>query len=209
MADGRKCSECGGPLDGKRPDTKTCSARCRGIRSRRQRDERLAGRTVGAVVGAEAEQATQELLREELRPVVREAITQEVLDGIHALIGHVPAAVAVAAELLGSTDEKTRFDAATLILRHTTGNKAVVPDVNAGQGADLTVQFNIPRPTTAEAPDGTGVIETKPCDSCHIDKVLTEFVGSSDRCQECYDSMQATVRRLEDAAAARPVSTES
>jgi hypothetical protein len=147
------------------------------------------------------------VLREELRPVIREAITQQVLDGIHDLIGHVPKAVAVAAGLLDSTDEKTRYDAATLILRHTTGNKAVVPDVNAGQGNDLTVHFNVPRPETVEG-QASGVIETKECDSCHTTKPLDQFVGTSYRCVTCYNKMQDLVKQLESDAAASTLPTE-
>lgn len=205
MADGRKCSECGGSLEGKASTAKTCSNRCRVARTRRQSEARASGRTVGALVTDDAERATQELLREELRPVVREAITKEVLDGIHNLIGHVPRAVAVAAALLESTDEKTRYDAAKLILQHTTGNKSVVPDVNAGQGNDLIVKFALPRPEDAQEGIIEGeVVTEKQCDSCGQTKPLAEFVGGSERCSECYSQMQKLIKQLDDGSGSVP-----
>lgn len=135
---------------------------------------------------------TREVLAEELRPVVREAITEEVLDAVHDLIGHLPKAIQVAAALLDDEDPRTRYDAANLIMRHTAGNKNVVPDVNADRQRDLTVVFGIPRPETAAAIDGeTGVIETKECDSCGEVKTLDAFIGQSDRCTTCFEKMRA------------------
>lgn len=138
---------------------------------------------------------TREVLAEEIRPVVREAITAEVLDAVHDLIGHLPKAITVAAQLLDHPDERIRYDAANLIMRHTAGNKSVVPDVNADAQRDLTVHFNLPRPDgprQGDADEGTGVIETKQCDSCGEHKPIgpEHFMGQSDRCVECFKRMQ-------------------
>lgn len=205
MADGRKCSECGGSLAGRASTAKTCSDRCRALRSRRQSANLASGRKVDTLVTDDAERAAQELLRDELRPVVREAITKEVLDGIHSLIGHIPKAVAVASELLGSEDEKTRYDAAKLILQHTTGNKSVVPDINAGQANDLNITFALPRPEdTREGFVEGEVITEQECDSCHKIKPLSDFVGGSERCSECYGKMQALIKSLDDGSSSVP-----
>jgi bacterioferritin-associated ferredoxin len=40
------------------------------------------------------------------------------------------------------------------------------------------------------------VIESKVCDSCETAKPLTEFVGTSDRCQECFDKMRDIGRSI-------------
>jgi hypothetical protein len=166
--------------------------KCRQKMAARRRDGAASGRTPGELVSDEAEAAAQELLRDELRPVVREAITEDVLEGVRKLIGHVPKAVEVAAALLTSDDEKTRFDAAALILRHTTGNKNIVPDVNEGKHQAMTVVFGIPRPQVVEGEIEGGVIETKECDSCGESKPndAEHFVGNSDRCVTCFDRMR-------------------
>lgn len=205
MDGARLCTECGGSLEGKRPQAKTCSQRCRRLRSKRQRDDNAAGRLNEENIG----EVTKDVLRDELRPIVREAITDSVIRSIEDLIGHVPKAIEVAAKLLDSEDEKTRFDAATLILRHTTGNKSVVPDVNAGQGTKLEVVLGLPRPeASVEGVIEGEVISEKECDSCHNTKPLTEFVGGSDRCQTCYDKMQGLIKQLDDGTSSSPIPTE-
>jgi hypothetical protein len=168
------------------------TGKCRSAVSARRRRGDGSGRDAGRLVSDDAEKAAQDVLREELRPVIREAITEEVLDGIKKLVGHVPAAVQVAADALKSADERTRLDAATLLLRHSAGNKAIVPDINEGRHAPMTVVFGVPRPEDlAREPGESGVIEAKECDSCGTSKPLDQFVGTSDRCQLCFDKMRA------------------
>jgi hypothetical protein len=157
---------------------------------------------------ADGGEVTREVLREELRPVIRESLTEDVLDGIADLIEHIPAAITAAKEGLVATDPRTggpdfveRRQAAALILKHTLGNTNIVPDINEGSQQQLNVVFGIPRPMAPATENGqqpaeSGVIETKPCDSCGIDKPLSEFVGTSDRCQECFDRMRASAASL-------------
>lgn len=205
---GRTCTECDNSVSGR---ALTCSATCRSARSRRIRENRASGREVGTLVTDDAEQAAQELLRDELRPVIREAITEELVEQVHALIGEIPAAIQAAVDGLGATDDNGDPDhterrlAASLILKHTLGNQSVVPDINADKHQDLQVYFNLPRPDPA-APALRGenggpvqsstVLESKDCDACGAHKLLSEFVGTSDRCQECFDKMKATVLSL-------------
>lgn len=196
MADGRKCARpgCDNPRGfPERPKSSYCSDACRFRRSRDKRSGRGTREAVPDLIENGIVPVTQQVLAEELRPVIREAITEEVLAGVHQLIGHVPAAIQRAAELLDSSDETLRYQAAALILRHTAGNKNVVPDVNEGRQRDLHVTFALPRPQGPTQADGesTGVIETKECDSCGHTKTLDEFMGQSDRCKECFGKMQA------------------
>lgn len=202
MAHGpRTCTECDAPVSA-RKGALTCSPRCRTKRSVRIRTARATGRDVQALITDDAEVAGREVLREELRPHVREYITDQVLDGIKTLIGSIPKAIAKAAEDLDSEDDVTRQKAYSLILRYSIGNGNIVPDINADRQQELTVQFNLPRPSAedllgpAPAAKDSGVIETKECDSCGETKALTEFVANSDRCQSCFDRMRASISQL-------------
>lgn len=193
---------CDGPKCDKpaKPRSKYCSRNCCAARSRANRRQAASGRTPGTLVTDEAERAAQELLREELRPHVREAITEEVLRGIVQLIGHVPAAVEKAAAALNSPDEEVRLKAATLILRHSAGNKAIVPDINEDKQRELNVFFNLPRPDRLEVIEGAATTE-KVCDSCGETKPPPEFVGNSDRCTVCFERIREAARELTDSAA--------
>lgn len=199
-APARKCTECETPVSGK---ALTCSDRCRTRRSVRLRAERARGQ----VDRTGAEDIAQEILREEIRPVVREALTEEVLRGIEDLIGHVPDAVAAATALLQSGDEEMRYKAAALIMRHTVGHKAIVPDVNEGSNAQMTVVFGIPRPDEVPAdmlprrdPDAPALlpppVELRECDACGADKPADDFIANSNRCDECFAKQQKLLARL-------------
>jgi hypothetical protein len=145
-------------------------------------------------VSDEAERATQELLREELRPHVREAITDEVVEQVKSLIGHVPLAIEELAAQLHSEDEELRHKAAKEILRHTTGNKAIIPDINADKSQAIIVNFALPRPDPQSTNLAFGpptIEEKRQCDSCLSWKETDEFEGSSDRCAECFKKMKA------------------
>jgi hypothetical protein len=145
------------------------------------------------LVSDEAERAAAELLREELRPHVREAITDEVIDQIKALIAAAPLAIEELKKQLKNPDAELRHKAAKEILRHTTGNKAIVPDINADHQQDLIVHFALPRP---DDPTPSGPLDAPPedlrqCDSCLAWKIPREFEGGSDRCTVCFEKMKA------------------
>lgn len=205
MADApRKCSECDSPVTGR---AVTCSPTCRSRRRRRIADARARGE----VAERDAEQTAKELLQSELRPVVREAITEDVLDRIADVVAQVPTALEVAVAGLDAIDPTTgkpdfteRRQAAALILRHTIGNAAVVPDINKDSQVPMQVVFNLPRPSVANGMDDSveqGVIETKTCDSCHTTKPADQFVGASDRCTECFQKMRDAAKQLVGAEA--------
>lgn len=193
VAPPRKCTECDNPVSGRQI---TCSDRCRSRRSKRQRETLASGRDVPKLVTDEAERIAQEELRKQIVPVVREALTEEVLRGIESLVGSVPDAVLVAQELLKDDDPETRYKAAALIMRHSIGNRQIVPDVNASVDPNMTVIFNVPQQDRA-APNSTGTlvsgdaVETKECDSCFKHKPLDDFESGSDRCTECFNTMRA------------------
>lgn len=202
MSDGptRKCTECPTLVT---PPRVTCSTRCRSARSRRIRDRRLSS-DEARFDHTETTRLAQDILRDELVPVVREAITEEVLEGIQNLIGHIPDAINAAAADLESTDDQTRQKAYTLILKHGLGPN-LVPSINDERQQELNVYFGIPRPpATATQPQDNAAetsesatlraetIEGRECDTCHVTKPADEFVGSSDRCQECFDGIRNT-----------------
>lgn len=189
----RTCTECPNPVTGRKI---TCSDRCRSRRSKRQRETLASGRDVPTLVTDEAERLAQEELRKQIVPVVREALTEEVLRGIENLVGSVPKAVEVATGLLDHDDEEIRYKAAALILRHTTGNKQVVPDVNDSVDPNMTVIFNVPQQERTGVIElggaaANGAVETKECDSCFEHKPLTDFESGSDRCTQCFNGMRA------------------
>lgn len=171
------------------------------MRRHRQRVARD-GRSAADVASQDVEKAAQEELRAAIKPVVREALTEDVLQGINALVQALPLAIGTAIANLESDDEAIRQQAATLIMRHSAGNKAIVPDVNQGKGNDLTIVFDLPRPaSSAELGGGEDeVVETKECDSCHTVKPLGDFVGRSDRCIECFERMKNSVVGLAETA---------
>lgn len=186
-------TECDGPDCHNPPAvrSKYCSAACRNRRSRYNLRARASGRSPGELVSDEAERATQELLREELRPHVREAITDEVIEQIKALIGHLPLAIEELAAQLHSDDEEIRHKAAKLLLQHSAGNKSIVPDINADKQQALIVHFALPRPEVAQPGEIEGdTTETRQCDSCQAWKPHDQFEGGSDRCIECFERFQ-------------------
>lgn len=187
-------TECDGPGCTNPPAerSKYCSKACRARRSRYNLRQSASGRTPGELVSDEAERATQELLREELRPHVREAITDEVIVQIKALIGHLPLAIEELAAQLHSEDEEIRHKAAKLLLQHSAGNKSIVPDINADKQQEIVVNFALPRP---EGPAHAGPLDAPPedlrqCDSCLSWKEPREFEGNSDRCTDCFEKMK-------------------
>jgi hypothetical protein len=190
---GRTCSECPNEVTGR---AITCGATCRSARRRRVDRQAASGRTVGALVTDDAERAAQEILRDELRPVVREALTEDVLRHIRTVIGKVPAAIDVLVGLLGSRDEDTRRQAAVALLRYSVGNKAIVPDINDGGTAPLTVHFNLDRPDAVGVGTAYDIVDFRTCDSCGEKKDADQFVSTSDRCQTCFDTMRASVAQL-------------
>lgn len=193
---GRTCTECDNPVAGR---ALTCSATCRSRRSRRQRETLASGRDVPTLVTDELERAAQAEFQEQLKPVIKEAITEDVLDAIHDMIGLLPSAIAAIRDDLTSDDKDLRQRAYTQLLRHTAGSKSIVPDVNADKQRDVNVTFGVPRPEDLDrATDSQGqeVIQTKECDTCHTAKPLSEFVANSDRCETCFGEMREQAKAL-------------
>lgn len=197
------CTECDRPVN--RPGA-ACSATCRSRRKRRRDAEAASGREVTKLVTDEAERAASELLRENLKPVVKEAITEDLVSRIHEMIGAMPEAIEALIEDINPepdgpdgelTDDQLdrRQRAYTQLFKLTAANKNLVPDINADKQRDLTVIFGgaLARSEIAKERLGeevSGVIESKTCDACGVAKSLEDFVGTSDRCQQCFDEMR-------------------
>lgn len=198
------CTECDRPV--RRPGA-ACSATCRSRRKRRVDAQAASGRDVTKLVTDEAERVAQKELAEALRPVVKEAITQDVVDRIHEMIGGMPDAIEALMEDIspepGGPDGELTSDqldrrqrAYSQLFKLTAGNRNLVPDINADKNRDLTVIFGGALARTeiqrqsGDVDPTSGVIESKECDSCHVGKPLSEFVGSSDRCKTCFQEMR-------------------
>lgn len=136
-----------------------------------------------------------EVFKEELRPVVREAITEDVLRSVGAMMRLTPKMIALIERDMEDTDPNVRQKAYTLLARYTLGNASVAPAPTEQVTPPMQVVFNLPRPgeggpATAEAP----AEELRECCECHQLKPEDEFVANSERCQSCHDQVQARVR---------------
>lgn len=197
----RRCSECENSLAGKLPSTKTCSDRCRNARSRRLAKENAREvppeQKLAQALTGEYKDAAHEVIQQQLAPVVREAMTEDVLSAIQSLVGLTPAAVRAIEQDLGDEDSTVRQRAYTLLLKYTVGHPAVVQARDADPNQQMVVHFNLPRPNAevtydVDADDFT-VTELRVCDECQKEGPVSDFVGASDRCRECYDKRQADV----------------
>jgi hypothetical protein len=208
MSAARVCSECGGSLAGKPPQTRTCSRSCRQKRSRRLRRQKQQAQAAGThgpeakavydVVSHDAkeqEEVAHQIMQEELRPVVREAITEDVLRAINDMVALTPKVVEKMAEDLESDDSVIRQRAYTLIAKYTIGHPAIVRPPEDEAGKQLVVNVGLPRPGE-EAPqiDVPEAEEVQECVICQQEKPLSQFVSNSDRCQVCHDELQDRVR---------------
>lgn len=205
--DARRCSECGESLTGRSALTKTCSDRCRNARSRRVRRQRREVnklpehlKVVQQVVTQERGDVVKKVVEEEIRPVVREAITEDVMQSIRDLVALSPAAIAAIEDDLTGSDPVLRNKAYTLLIKYTVGHNALVETPEEEESKNLTVNFSMPRPedSTDEVP--ADAEEIKQCDSCGIDKPASAFVGSSDRCSECFDQAKQMAQELVERA---------
>jgi hypothetical protein len=203
----RRCSECGASLDGKAPQTRTCSDVCRTNRSRRLRAAKVKSgetRSLSPEQEAAADFATGErddvarqVVAEELRPVVREIIDEKVMNGVRDMIGLTPAAVKAIEEDLQSDDAVIRQRAYSLVVKYTIGHSALVRPPEEEAGKMMVVNFQMPRPGDGDVVDSDAVTvdiqddEIRQCDMCNEDKPVTEFIANSSRCRECYDKQRS------------------
>ncbi len=207
----RRCSECGKSLAGRRADVKTCSPNCRVARSRRlkkQRKENLAQAHIASAYTPEQAQIAEtvkastdivrDVVREEVTPIVREALTDDVLAGIQKLVRLTPKMIAAIEVDLTHPDDTVRQRAYTLLAKYTLGNPSVAPAPQQAQTAPMQVFFEMPRPgdesSTGDETLESTAVEIKECVECKQEKDETQFVGNSDRCQDCHERLQALVR---------------
>lgn len=211
----RRCSECGEALTGKSAGAKTCSPKCRSARSRRLKKQKSeAGQAFrlpehqrdlrDRVEGATPDVA-HDVIQEELRPVVRESITADTLQAIAQMVALTPTAVAALQEDLTSEDSVIRQRAYTLLMKYTVGHRAIVQPPETDKSQPLQVNFNLPRPnsanTEASVPGNSADIEAtaeelKTCDACGQEKSADQFIAGSDRCSDCFSKQQQLLEQL-------------
>lgn len=173
-------------------------------RKRRQRDRERAehgdkarrNQDIAAIIGKGRDDIIHEVMAEELRPVVREAIDQDAIRAIRGMVGLAPAAILVLAEGLESDDEVVRQRSAALIAKYTLGNPMVTPPRDDGSSG-LVIINQLPRPGDAPVeelpPIEATAEELRRCDSCNLDKPLSEFPGDGPRCAQCLAEKKAQV----------------
>lgn len=202
MAD-RVCSECGKSLAGRPVQAKTCCDNCRSARSRRTRrtakaqeqfeEEQGSGADeVRAIVRREATGIVSRVFKEQLEPIVREAIDEDVMRAIAAMVGLTPRAVELLGEDLESEDSTVRQRAYTLVTKYTVGHPALVKSDEESKGP-LTVNFNLPRPDIEPTILDVEDEPARACDMCNSEKPESEFAAGSSRCQECFDEWRTKV----------------
>lgn len=200
----RTCSECSSSLSGSRPGTKTCSNKCRLARSRRLRRSKReeeefvernpeAAQQIAQMVRRESPDYVKNVIQNELQPIVRDALTEDTLRAIKSLIGLTPRIVELITMDLESEDPVVRQKAYTLVAKYTVGHPAMVSADQTGMQGQMIVQFGLPRPDAIPELVEAEVEEFKTCDMCGEDKLASEFVAGSDRCQACFDNWRATV----------------
>jgi hypothetical protein len=108
------------------------------------------------------------------------------------MVGLTPRAVQLLAEDMEHDDAVIRQRAYTLVAKYTLGHPALVKAEDADGSKQIVVNFNLPRPEDA---DVTAEVEedTVECDTCHEDKLASEMVSGSTRCQACHDKTRAEV----------------
>lgn len=202
----RTCSECTNPLSSRSVTSKTCSNACRLKRSRRLRRVKqdqadfeanypgAGSAEISAIVRRESYDTVMRVTQSELTPIVREALTEDVLRAVQSMIGLTPRAVELLGEDLESEDPTIRQRAYTLLIKYTAGHPALLQPKDSDHGAQLVVQFGLPRPDAAElVPPEAEVIEDLTCDMCHEDKPATEFESGSLRCKPCFETWKTNV----------------
>jgi hypothetical protein len=192
------CSECPNEVSSR---AKTCSDTCRAKRHRRIKRGRAEGTgpaTADDLPSGAVEAAIQDTVQQAIVPIVREALTDDVLKGIRDLLNLTPKAIKAIEQDLESENDFIRQGAYRLLARYTLGHPSLVPEVSNDKNVVVMVN-GIARPQgpaqpgeelAAPAETAVAVVETRQCDSCDEHKPVTEFVGTSHRCQVCFTRMR-------------------
>lgn len=136
----------------------------------------------------------KKVVEEQLAPIVRDALTEETLHAIKKLLGLTGAMVLALEEDLTSEDPVIRQRAYALGIKYTVGHPALVKSDDADGSKQINVHFGLPRPdaaATLDDPQDAEVVKT--CDLCNEEKVESEFVAGSDRCQPCADEWKRRI----------------
>lgn len=208
MAGQRVCSECGKPLpEDASAARKTCSGRCRQLRSRRIKRARQRGgkvplggeehehREIQDMVRGETQDVSRKAMIEELRPIIREQITDEVVAALHDMVGLTPAIVRQLEKDVESSDPVIRQKAYGLVMRYLLGTEGRAAAGQEKHGS-LIVQFgSMPQPAqpAIAEPEDEPALDLRECETCHQFKALDEFDGPALRCNTCQSERKADV----------------
>jgi hypothetical protein len=188
----RVCAVCGTDISDKHPAAKTCGQNCRTTLHRRNKAAKV------HEVDAAAKSAVAEIVQEQVREYVdREVLTEDLLHKIKGMVGLTQGAIDTLEAMLDSEDHEVAIRAAQTILRYTMGNPSVAPAPTEQAPSTVQVMFGLPRPgdpVVQPVIAGELAEEERTCGDCHKTKPASEFVGSSSRCQVCFDEIQEGVR---------------
>lgn len=146
----RVCLNCGRALRGRDVRRKTCSDRCRKAIQRARGAQRVTSLPDAELTGDAVHNdrgprsPLRQVIAEELRPIVREAIDEEVIKAIGALVRLSPGAIVALSEDLDSDDPQIRQRAYSLVLKFALDNPHVTPP--RADKPHLQVDVNLPRP---------------------------------------------------------------
>lgn len=199
----RVCLNCGRALAGRDVRRKTCSDRCRKAIQRARGAQRVTSLPDAELTGDAihnergARSPLRQVISEELRPIVREAIDEEVIKAIGALVRLSPGAIAALEDDLDSDDPLIRQRAYSLVLKFALDNAHITPP--RADKPHLQVDVNLPRPDTTPAPpldDASRALEPAPgriCVGCREPRAASDFQADAPMCSRCLEQRRERV----------------
>lgn len=150
--------------------------------------------TARAIHAADPRKLAEEVFKAELTPFVREHITDEVVQGIAALMKLTPALVDSLGKDLTSGDPQVRSRAQGIVAKYTLGQA----DAHTVKDPRLVVNLgSMPDPSRPDTRPPAVVVDNeaeRQCNRCGLTKDLDEFDGAAPRCRKCQAEVIAEVK---------------
>lgn len=186
----------------------TCSAAHRQAWSRLRKRAAKEYDKIGEGMGKPADAAQQagaadpvelaiEVFRQELTPIVREAITDDTVKAIRALVTLHPTLIESLAKDLSNPDPVARGRAQALVAKYTLG--FIDPKAESDRAPLVINLGGMPSPdglgdgtVTSVVPEAAhDAVEVRECERCGEEKTLEHFHEDAPRCNECQAEIKA------------------
>lgn len=182
----------------------TCSAAHRQAWSRLRKRAAKEYDKIGEGMGVPADAAQQaaaadpvelaiEVFKQELTPIVREAITDDTIKAIRALVTLHPTLIESLAKDLSNPDPVARGRAQALVAKYTLG---FLDPKNEQNTRPLVINLgDMPHPDDdgADPVPEVDSTELRECDRCLEQKPLSDFTADAPRCDECQAEIKQEV----------------